>query len=389
MSAIVSRPIPVAFPIARRAASYHEALVTTELARVGVTVGGSAPWDLRVTDARAFRAMALDGSLGFGESYMAGQWSCDAIDQLCERIFRGSLAADPFSPRMLAHRAMAFARNLQSRARAAEVAEKHYDLGDDLFESMLDARMVYTCGYWRNASDLAAAQEAKLDLICRKLDLRPGMRLLDIGCGYGALMKFAHENYGVTCTGYSVSRGQTEYARRACQGLPIEIVLEDYRSIRGRYDRVVSVGMLEAVGHKNFRQYMQIAHDALDDDGLFLLHTVGHNRTTRHGDPWIEKYIFPNGMLPSIAQLGSSLEGLFVMEDWHNFGPDYDKTLMAWNQRFQAAWPKLEKSYDERFKRMWELYLLSFAGGFRAREWQLWQMVLSKPGRTQPSCRIT
>jgi cyclopropane-fatty-acyl-phospholipid synthase len=331
--------------------------------------------------------MALHGSLGFGESYMAGYWDCDAIDELTERLFRSELTADPLSVRVLAHRAMALLRNLQTRARASEVAEKHYDLGNDLFEAMLDRRMVYTCGYWRDAKDLESAQEAKLDLICKKLDLRPGMRLLDIGCGFGSLMKFASERYGVRCTGYSVSREQTEYARRACAGLPVEIVLDDYRAIEGRFDRIASVGMLEAVGYKNFRTYMKVVHGALEDDGLFLLHTVGHNRTTFHGDPWIEKYIFPNGMLPSIAQLGASFEDLFVMEDWHNFGPDYEKTLLAWNVRFRAAWPSLRRRYDETFKRMWELYLLGFAGGFRARAWQLWQIVLTKPGRPQPACR--
>ena len=375
-------------PPAVACTSHHQRLVKDQLARAGIVVDGPAPWDMRVHDERAFRAMALHGSLGFGESYMAGHWDCDALDVLAERLFRNDLTADPRSARVLVHRALAVVRNLQSRARAAEVAEKHYDLGNDLFEAMLDSRMVYTCGYWRDAHDLESAQEAKLDLICRKLDLRPGMRVLDIGCGFGALMKHACERYGVSCTGYSVSREQTEYARRACEGLPVEIVLDDYRTIRGRFDRVVSVGMLEAVGYKNFRAYMQIAHDALEDDGLFLLHTVGHNRTTRNGDPWIEKYIFPNGMLPSIAQLGAAFEDLFVMEDWHNFGTDYEKTLLAWNARFQEAWPRLRGKYGDTFKRMWELYLLGFAGGFRARAWQLWQIVLTKPGRRPPACRL-
>jgi cyclopropane-fatty-acyl-phospholipid synthase len=368
--------------------SSHQRLVQDQLARAGIVVGGPAPWDIRVRDERAFRAMALHGSLGFGESYMAGHWECDSLDVLTERLFRNDLTADPGSARVLLHRALAVVRNLQSRARATEVAEKHYDLGNDLFEAMLDSRMVYTCGYWKDAQDLESAQEAKLDLICRKLELRPGMRVLDIGCGFGALMKLACERYGVVCTGYSVSREQTEYARRVCEGLPVEIVLDDYRAIRGRFDRIVSVGMLEAVGYKNFRTFMQVVHDSLEDDGLFLLHTVGHNRTTRNGDPWIEKYIFPNGMLPSIAQLGTAFEDLFVMEDWHNFGTDYDKTLLAWNARFQEAWPRLRGKYGETFKRMWELYLLGFAGGFRARAWQLWQIVLTKPGRRPPACRL-
>lgn len=367
----------------------EQRIVGERLARAGVRVGGPAPWDVRIHDPRAYREL-LRGSLGFGESYMAGQWSAERLDELCFRIFRAELEKDPVTPEVVMRGLLARLVNLQSRARAFQVAEAHYDAGNDLFRAMLDDEMVYTCGYWKDATDLASAQRAKMDLVCRKLGLEPGMRVLDIGCGFGSFMAYAAESYGVECVGYSVSKGQMEIARERCKGLPVELVLADYREIPRAgvtFDRVVSIGMLEAVGYRNFGTYMQVVADALTPDGAALVHTVGSNVSTRRGDPWIDRYIFPNGMLPSIAQLGEAMEGRLVLEDLHNFGPDYDKTLLAWNGRFQAAWPELRKRYDERFKRMWELYLLAFAGGFRARTYQLWQLVLTKPGAPRPPSR--
>ncbi len=386
MATVTSNPSSALVP---HRTTPEQRIVGERLARAGVRVGGPAPWDVRIHDPRAYREL-LRGSLGFGESYMAGQWSAERLDELCFRIFRAELEKDPVTPEVVMRGLLARLVNLQSRARAFQVAEAHYDAGNDLFRAMLDDEMVYTCGYWKDATDLASAQRAKMDLVCRKLGLEPGMRVLDIGCGFGSFMAYAAESYGVECVGYSVSKGQMEIARERCKGLPVELVLADYREIPRAgvtFDRVVSIGMLEAVGYRNFGTYMQVVADALTPDGAALVHTVGSNVSTRRGDPWIDRYIFPNGMLPSIAQLGEAMEGRLVLEDLHNFGPDYDKTLLAWNGRFQAAWPELRKRYDERFKRMWELYLLAFAGGFRARTYQLWQLVLTKPGAPRPPSR--
>jgi cyclopropane-fatty-acyl-phospholipid synthase len=245
---------------------------------------------------------------------------------------------------------------------------------------MLDKQMAYSCGYWRDAGNLDEAQENKLDLICRKLGLQPGTKVLDIGCGWGSLAKYAAEKYKAEVVGITVSQEQVDLARKICGGLPVEIKLMDYRDIRGQFDRIVSVGMIEHVGYKNYRTFMEVTHRCLQGDGLFLLHTIGSNKSRTSVDPWINKYIFPNGMLPSIKQLGSAIEGLFVMEDWHNFSADYDKTLMAWDGRFEDSWEKLKSKYDEGFHRMWRYYLLSCAGSFRARKNQLWQIVLSKRG---------
>ena len=366
-----------------------ETEVTAIFREADVRVDGDRPWDFRVRDRRVFQRLLAERSLGFGESYMDGWWDCERLDEMMERLFRAGIGARRVNWRLVLQLLVAGLFNLQTRGRAAQVVDAHYDLGNELFERMLDRNMVYTCAYWAGgAQDLEAAQIAKMDLVCRKLEFARGMRVLDIGCGFGAFMKYAAETYGVSCVGYSLSRQQSEIARQRCAGLPVELVLDDYRNIRGTFDRVVSIGMFEAVGVKNFRRFFEVVQGALARDGLALVHTIGGNASQRMGDPWMDRYIFPNGMFPSIAQIGHALEGLFVMEDWHNFGPSYPLTLREWNRRFQAAWPDLARVHPPHFKRMWEFYLLACAGGFAARSWQLWQLVLSHPGRAQPaSCR--
>ena len=271
-------------------------------------------------------------------------------------------------------------RNLQTLSRSDRVAQQHYDLGNDLYQAMLDSRLTYSCGYWRNADNLEAAQEAKLDLICQKLQLQSGMTLLDIGCGWGSLMKYAAENYGVSCIGTTISQAQIELGQKLCAGLPIEFRLQDYRQLEGQFDRIVSVGMFEHVGYKNYRQFMQIVDRCLKDEGLFLLHTIGNRYSVTYGEQWSNKYIFPNGMLPSLVQIFRASEKLFVTEDLHNFGSDYDRTLMAWLDNFEHHWQQLEPKYGQQFYRFWKYYLCMMAGSFRARNIQLWQIVFSKKG---------
>ena len=272
--------------------------------------------------------------------------------------------------------------NRQSTRRAFEVGERHYDIGNDIFAAMLDPEMTYSCAYWASADDLEQAQRDKLDLICRKLELRPGDRLLDIGCGWGALAAHAARAYGARVYGVTISQEQLAAARERCAGLPVEIALLDYRDIQGHYDKVVSVGMFEHVGVRNYRTFFDTAGRLLRDSGLLLLHTIGCDRTSAITDAWIDHYIFPNGHLPSARELADALEGRFLIEDWHNFGPDYDRTLMAWLSNFEHAWPGLRARYGERFYRMWTYYLMSTAGFFRSRQGQLWQLVLSKRSRT-------
>jgi cyclopropane-fatty-acyl-phospholipid synthase len=350
----------------------------------GVRIDGDRPWDIRIRHPDTIPRILARGSLGLGESYMDGWWECERIDEFIARVLRARLDEKVGRAGLMLAALKARLLNLQSERRAWQVGREHYDLGNDLFERMLDPLMTYSCGYWAQADDLTRAQEAKLDLICRKLGLQPGMTLLDIGCGWGSLMRYAATRYGARCVGLTISREQAQWGTERCAGLPVRFELADYRAFNAdgaqRFDRVASVGMFEHVGHKNYGDFFAAARRSLADDGLFLLHTIGKRRSNTAIDPWIEKYIFPNGSLPSVAELAAACEERFVVEDWHNFGADYDRTLMAWHARFEAAWPELRARLPERFYRMWRYYLLACAGSFRARCNQLWQVVLSPAG---------
>lgn len=358
-----------------------KALVDEILQTAGITLNGNNPWDMQVHNDRLYGRLLEKGSLSLGEAYLDAWWDCTALDDFFFRLMHAGIETKIKKNKHLLFRILIGKLiNLQTKQRAFEVGEKHYDLGNDLFTNMLDSNMNYTCAYWKNATTLEQAQLAKLELVCQKLMLRPGMRVLDIGCGWGALAKYAATKYGVHVVGVTISVEQAKYAQQNCQGLPIDIRVQDYRDVNESFDRVVSLGMFEHVGHLNYSTYMQLVHHCLKDEGLFLLHTIGSNQTVYRSDEWISKYIFPNGMLPSITQIGKTTENLFVMEDWHNFGADYDKTLMSWQENFTKNWDNLKSRYNERFYRMWNYYLLSCAGGFRAREMQLWQIVFSKKG---------
>ena len=365
-------------------------LVARLLKSAGVTLNGDKPYDIQVKNETLYERILRDGILGFGEAYMDDWWTCARLDQLTDRLARADIRKQIKSNWTIG---LAILRskliNLQKPSRSFQVGEQHYDAGNDLYKAMLDKRMLYTCGYWKNSDNLDAAQEAKLDLVCRKIGLEPGMTVLEFGCGFGSFAKYAAEKYGAHVTGLTVSKEQAKLGREMCRGLPVEIRLEDYRNISGQYDRVISIGIMEHVGYKNYRTYMQRTYETLKDDGIAFVHTIGRNRSVIRANRWTEKYIFPNGMIPSMAQLSKAMEGLFVMEDWHNFGEDYDLTLMAWHDNFEKAWPDLKAHYDDRFYRMWCFYLLTSAGSFRSRRLQLWQMVMTKPGRTQPQCRIS
>lgn len=357
------------------------AFVEELLKKADVMIGGSRPQDMVVHDERLFSRVLRSGTLGLGEAYMDGWWDAPALDEFFYKAISAHLEKDiahnwdTFSLLLRAH-----FENMQSRKGALRVAHEHYDLSADLYMSFLDPYNQYTCGYFKNTNDLNVAQEQKLDLICKKLQLTKGDRVLDIGCGWGGFAKYAAEHYGVSVTGITLSKEQLTYAKNFTKGLPVELRLQDYRDLDETFDKILVCGMIEHVGYKNYREMMNIVHRSLSPDGLFLLHTIGNNFSVHATDPWIEKYIFPGGMPPSIAQIGKAVENIFVMEDWHNFGADYDTTLMKWFENFDAAWPKLRTAYGDRFYRMWKYYLLSCAGAFRARELQLWQIVLSPKG---------
>jgi cyclopropane-fatty-acyl-phospholipid synthase len=358
-------------------------LIAEDILALGnVKVGGNNPWDISVHNDEFYRKAITEGELGIGESYMDGWWDAERPDEFICQVLKAQLDEKiqrnlSIFLRLLSARLF----NLQSKGRAFIIGEKHYDLGNELFQNMLDRRMNYSCGYWKDSGNLDEAQENKLELICRKIYLQPGMRVLDIGCGWSSFGKYAAEKYNVEIVGITVSKEQVELGKIMCQGLPVDIRLMDYRALNEKFDRIVSVGMFEHVGYKNYNTFFEIANKCMTDDGLLLLHTIGTNKSENTLDQWTERYIFPNGLLPSIAQIGKSIEKFFILEDWHSFGADYDLTLMAWYNNFEKNWPRIKDKFSERFFRMWKYFLLSSAGSFRSRRRsQLWQLVLSKKG---------
>lgn len=355
-------------------------LIEELLVHADVQIGGGRSWDITVHDDDFYPRVAAGGSLALGETYVEGKWDCPALDAFFHRVLRARLDERVPSGIGPIQSLRSRLQNPQSRANAFEVGERHYDLGNDLYRAMLDTRMIYSCALWDRATSLDDAQEDKLELACRKLGLERGMTLLDVGCGWGGAACYAAECFGARVVGVTVSRRQADLAREVCAGLPVEIRLQDWREVDGRFDRVVSMGMFEHVGVRNYAAFFEHCRRLLRPEGLALLHTIGGTRSETTCEPWMERYIFPNSMVPSARQLSRALEGSFVIEDWHNFGADYDRTLTSWYHNFENAWDELRPGYGERFHRMWKYYLLSSAGSFRARRSQVWQLVLSPLG---------
>lgn len=348
---------------------------------VGVHINGSNYSDILVHNDHLYSRILHDGSLGLGESYMEGWWDCHALDDFLYKLLNADLEKKirrNIHLVWLSLKASLF--NRQSRSKAADVAGKHYNLDNKFFSHMLDKLMIYSCAYWNKAENLDEAQEHKLDLICRKLKLSKGDTVLDIGCGWGGFAWYAATKYGARVTGITISSEQADLAKKRCQGLPVDIRLQDYRDINEQYNKIVSVGMFEHVGHKNYSVFMDMVYRNLTPDGIFLLHTIGGNESTSFTDPWIDKYIFPNGTIPSANQITRAIEPHFILQDWHNFGPDYDKTLMEWRRRFKQSWSLFSHKFDEHFYRMWDYYLCISAASFRAKTNNLWQIVLTKTG---------
>ncbi|NTV29972.1 MAG: cyclopropane fatty acyl phospholipid synthase [Candidatus Omnitrophica bacterium] len=357
-------------------------LILKVLASAGITLNGPAPEDIQVYDQRFYKRVFLGGSLGLGESYVDGWWDVSALDTFFARLLSRDLPAwVENSPPLLLTTLINRLTNFPSW-RPCHIGRAHYDIGNDLYEAMLGPTMAYSCAYWKGSRTLDEAQEAKYELACRKLGLRHGQRVLDIGCGWGGLARYAAMHYGVKVTGITVSREQERLARERCRSLDVEIRYQDYRDVRESFDHIVSIGMFEHVGYKNYSTYIDVIRRSLHNNGLCLLHTIGSLRSSTHVDPWISSYVFPDSKIPSLAQIARAVEGALVTEDLENIGADYDRTLMAWWQNFETAWPTLGQRYNERFRRMWRYYLLMCAGIFRSRREQVWQIVLSPNGVT-------
>lgn len=356
----------------------YQSTIETLIRPLGICINGTKPQDVKVHNERFFPRVLRDGSLGLGESYMEGWWDCTPLDEFLYLLISSDL--DKKIKRnlpLLLLSIKARLQNRQSKSRAISAVEHHYDLDNDFFAHMLDKYMMYSCAYWENASSLDEAQERKLDLICRKLKLAPGLKVLDIGCGWGGFAQYAAEKYQVEVTGITLSSEQAAEAKKRCEHLPVHIRVQDYRTLNEKFDRIVSIGMFEHVGYKNYQNFMTIVHRNLTTEGIFLLHCIGGNESVVSTDPWIDRYIFPNGMMPSATQITRAFEKYFILQDWHNFGPYYDLTLMEWLRRFKASWPLFKDKFGQKFYRMWEYYLCLSAASFRARTNNLWQIVLT------------
>lgn len=365
-------------------------IVTDTFSRAGVRINGNNPWDIRVNNDRFF-SKALRGSLGFGESYMDGDWDTDELDALFRRIMRMKLTR---SPLVILNRVWNEIRaritNIQSRSGSRAIAEAHYDLDHRLYQEFLGPYNQYTCCFFNQAKTLEAAEIEKLEMLCDKLGLTAEDKVLDIGCGWGGFAKYAAETRGCSVTGVSISKEQIAYARDYTAGLPVKIIEADYRDLPDmfggqHFDKVLICGMLEHVGYKNYRTIFSIIHELLKDDGRFLLHTIGNNKTTAVVDPWIEKYIFRNSMAPSMEQLTMAFQGLLVAQDWENYGLYYAPTLAAWQQNFEDRWDAISaiesaRPFDERFRRMFNYYFLSCKAAFETENLYLWHIVLTKHG---------
>ena len=361
----------------------YEKKVSELLSYADVTVNGDNPWDMQIHNPDFFKRVIGQGSLGLGESYMEGWWDAEELDELFSRLILGNLQSKVRTTRDKLFYVYAHLKNRQTGKRAFEVGSKHYDAGNDLYERMLDKRMIYTCGFWQDAKNLNEAQEHKLELVCRKLKLEPGMRVLDIGCGWGGAARYMAEKYDVHVTGISVSQEQVNMANNQSKGMNVDFRFMDYRDLNEEFDCIFSLGMFEHVGFKNYAEYFRVANRCLKDGGLFLLHTIGFQYTSDKIDPWIERYIFPNSILPSSKLITENSERLFRIEDWHNFGLDYHKTLHAWSDNISSSWDDLP-SYNEEFRRMWHYYLMCSAGTFKAYTNHLWQIVFSKGRQSEP-----
>lgn len=358
--------------------------VNALLGKANITPGGIEPFDPQIHNPLFYQRLLGQGSLGLGESYMQGWWDVDQLDEFFYRVIQAKLPSQVTTLRDKLFYAVAHLINRQRRFSANEVNLRHYNIGNNLYQQMLDSRMIYSCAYWRDADSLEQAQEHKLDLIAKKLGFEPGMRVLDIGCGWGGSAIYLADKYGVQVLGISNSSEQIKWAKERNQSANTVFKLIDYRDLEGKFDRVYSIGMFEHVGFKNYATYFKKISDALHSEGLALLHTIGFHITSYRVDPWIEKYIFPNGILPSRELIESNSHKHFDILDWHEFGLDYHRTLHEWNLRIEERWDSLPE-YNTEFRRMWHYYLMCCAGAFKARTNELWQIVLAKKGATAPT----
>lgn len=322
-------------------------------------------------------------SLAFGESYMKGD--IEVRGHLLD-VLEGFYCAWPGIASEWHNRMTEWCHSLSwrnSRRQAISNARHHYNIGNDFYKLWLDPTLTYSCAYFLHEDDdLATAQQQKLEVVCQKACLRPGKTLLDIGCGWGSLLFHAARHHGVLAVGVTPVKAQADYieaeARRQRLGDQVRVICGDWRDVTGRFDRIISIGMFEHVGLKQYPAFFRRWHELLMDGGLSVLHTIGRMKP-QPVDPWIRRYIFPGGYLPALTQITSHVAGADLwVGDIENLHLHYARTLSCWSERFQAVRDRVVSMYDESFARMWWLYLQGAEAGFRWGDLQLWQVVLMK-----------
>ena len=332
-------------------------LVERVFAASDIAIDGSKPWDIRVTDNRFFRAVVTQGSLGLGEAYMNGWWKCEDLEELAYRLMRsGIYKISLWMPIYLVANIHDAAINQQSKEKSLRVAERHYAMGNDIFLSFLGKYKNYSCGYFSDTDNLDQAQLQKLEKICRLLDLKPGDRVLDVGGGWGEFARYAATKYGCYVTSVNITDEQIKFAVEYCKGTSVDIRKCDYRDITGRYDKIAVIAMLTHVGPKNYRKFMEVADRCLEPGGMMLIESVGGHKSRKNCEAWINRYIFPGGVVPSLKQFDTAMAGRFSRKETDEFGGFYVHTLRAWNRNLMQAWPDHLRKYDERVRLMFEYF---------------------------------
>lgn len=360
-----------------------------ELLALGtIELNGPKLWDLQVTDRRFYKRILTGGVLGFAEAYIEGWIDCEQMDELIARLLQAGIKQKLKNNwRLMLHLFQSQIFNLQALSRASQVADAHYNLSNRFYEYMLGESMAYTAAYYKNATSLDEAQYAKYDLVCRKLQLKPGETVLELGCGWGGFARYAAEHYGCRMVSVNISKQQVRYAKELCRQWPVAVFRCDYRDEacynpdKIRFDKAVSIGMAEHVGPKNHRRLFGTVFRQLKPNGLFLLHTIGSDRSLTACEPFTHKYIFPNSVIPSLKQLSSAAEGWFVTEDLQNFGKYYFNTLKEWYTNVKSNWQSIQAldytKFNSRFDRIWSFYLLGGMGMAKSKANHLWQIVFS------------
>lgn len=354
-----------------------------------IEINGNNQGDIHVHNPKLYSRVMAGGSLALGESYMDGWWDSDRLDVFFTKLLQSNIQdkvqSDPATILAGLH-ARIF--NSQQGNKAFEIGKRHYDMGNALFERMLGKTMAYSCAFFDGVKDLDHAQTNKINTSLNKLHAKPGMTLLDIGCGWGSIIHQAASTYKLDATGITVSHEQKEWSNRAIAADNLEgsarVKYQKWQDLPSdqQYDRIISIGAFEHFGYKNYKSFFEKVRSVLKDDGIFLLHTIGGLTPVHANEPWLEKYIFPHSMLPAMSQISKASTGVLAMKHVEEKGRNYDPTLMAWYTNLDKNWEEIRKTdpshYDTRFRRMMDYYLLMCAGTFRSGKNQVWQIIFTK-----------